>query len=79
MTEQNRKLSFGFKEWLGLATLALTPAAGFTSWGFAISQRVAVVEANQNHLVQIVERLDDRSHWERLTRLESEVQNLRPK
>jgi hypothetical protein len=77
MTCSRNRLHLGLSEWIGLAALALTPASGFTAWGYAVSQRLAIVEANQGHLIEIVERLNSRDDRERLVRLESEVAELR--
>ena len=46
------RLRLGVAEWIGLATLALTPASAFTWWGYQMSQRVTTIEVRQETVIR---------------------------
>ena len=58
MPPEPSRVKFGLAEWTGLATLALIPAAGFTTWSFRMSERIAIVETIQQQTVTLLDKIE---------------------
>lgn len=56
MTRTDGTLRFGVAEWIGIITLCLSPAAGFSLWGLAIDRRVTSNTSSIGHIKESHDR-----------------------